>query len=117
MFDSHKDDRQSPVKRRRFSDARKIQFVRDWEQSAETKLVHARKAGVHVATFCTWVRKFGTKPSRPSPVFIPAELVSSPTTPQSLKIQLPGGASIMAGPSSNLDTLVLLLRKLEASGC
>ena len=113
--DSHKPLKSSNSKK--FSDSQKIQYVREWEQSGGTKLDYARKVGVHVVTFYSWVRKFGQRTAAASPLFIPASIVDESSVDKQLNIQLPGGAFVTLGPSPDLDTLAQLLIKLEEAKC
>jgi hypothetical protein len=102
---------------RKFSKDQKIQFVRDWEISGESKLMHSQKAGVHITTFQDWIHRFGQSAPKTRSVFIPAHIVPKSPDLQPLEIQLPGGASISVHGTSDLDTLAHLLHRLETTKC
>ena len=61
-------------------------------------------------TFYGWIKKFGSKPTTPSPKFAQARLVGSP---EALRINFPGGAYFEVNQASDFETIARLLHVMR----
>jgi len=88
------------------------------------RIAAQRRSPLSVAAYCgqeevspksfyAWRRRLGASQERARPaLFVPVELPSSATPAGSLRIELPGGAVVVAPPDASQDLITTVIRAL-----
>ena len=97
---------------------RQEQIIAEWKNSGVSAVRFAETIGVKYQTLAGWIRKYrrlqGTGVGEASPRWLEMAVAPLPTNPVvGLRVELPGGASLVLGDTSQIPLAIQLLRALS----